>query len=67
MSKQVNVRLDDFYVNLLNAIQSGYEDMGKNISQAKIIESALDHWLITEPNLRKSVSEKMDLGFFSDL
>lgn len=65
MSKQVNVRLSDFHVQLLESIQSVHEDLGASTSQARIIESALEQWLGTEPNLRKAVSEKMDLGFFA--
>lgn len=66
MSKQVNVRLSDFHVRLLDSFQQVHSDLGVDVSQARLIESALEQWLGTEPNLRKAVSEKMDLGFFGE-
>lgn len=66
MSKQVNVRLSDFHVQLLNAMKNVHEDIGVKASQAKIIEQALEHWIKTEPNINAAVSEKMNLGFLSD-
>lgn len=67
MSKQVNVRLSDFHVQLLDSMKEAHEDLGMKSSQAKIIESALELWIQTEPNMKAAVAEKMDLGFyFSD-
>lgn len=64
MSRQVNVRLSEFHVELLQAMKDVHAEIGVNISQAKLIESALELWLQAEPNMKKAVSGKMDLGIF---
>lgn len=67
MSKQVNVRLSDFHVQLLDAMKEAYGGIGVKTSQARIIEEALELWVQSEPNMMAAVAEKMDLGFyFSD-
>ena len=67
MSKQVNVRLSDFHVQLLNSMKDAHEDLGVKSSQARVIEEALELWVKSEPNMMAAGSEKMNLGFyFSD-
>lgn len=66
MSKQVNVRLSDFHVQLLDSMKQAHEHLGMKSSQAKIIEAALELWIQTEPNMKAAVAEKMDLGFYFD-
>ncbi len=66
MSKQVNVRLSDFHVQLLNAMKEAHESLGVKSSQSKIIEAALELWIQTEPNMKAAVAEKMELGFYFD-
>lgn len=66
MSKQVNVRLSDFHVRLLEAMKQAHEELGVKTSQAKIIEEALELWVTSEPNMMAAVTEKMTTGFYFD-
>jgi len=63
----VNVRLSDFHVELLDAMQKTHDHLGVKISQAKIIEQALEYWVTSEPNMMAAVKEKMDVGFYFDV
>lgn len=61
MSKQVNVRLSEFHVELLLSMQEVYSEFGNEKSQAKIIETALEI-MVSHPKMESLVGKKMDLG-----
>lgn len=67
MKKQVNMRLQDIHIDLIDELVSVYGEYGLKFSKADIVQMALASLVGKEAILQKEIAEKIQLRGNLDL